>query len=48
MLTPGDFEVVRRKAVVLGQLGDVEALTAMLLAECEAEPNRAAPIGFVR
>ena len=48
VLTPGDFEVVRRKAGVLGLLGDPEALTAMLLAECEAKPNRAAKIGFVR
>ena len=45
-LTPGDFAVVRRKAEILGQLGDPEALTGMLRAECDAKPNRPRPIGF--
>ena len=48
VLTPGDFEVVRRKAGVLGQLDDARALTAMLGAECEAKPEQATPIGFGR
>ena len=47
MLTPGDFEVVRRKARVLGQMTDAAALVAMLRAECEAKPGHRAPIGFV-
>ena len=46
VLTPGDFEVVRRKAGVLGQLSDPDALTAMLRAECAAKPGRSAAIGF--
>lgn len=44
-LTPGDFEVVRRKAGVLGELKDAGALTAMLDAECAAKPGHRA-IGF--
>ena len=48
VLTPGDFEVVRRKAGVLGQLGDADALTAMLRAECEAKPGGSVAIGFGR
>ena len=48
ILTPGDFEVVRRKAAMLGQLGDVGALAAMLRSECDAKPDRGATIGFVR
>ena len=39
VLTPGDFEVVRRKAGVLGQLDDGVALTDMLRAECDAKPG---------
>ena len=46
VLTPGDFEVVRRKAGVLGQLGDPDALMAMLRAECEAKPGGSVMIGF--
>ena len=46
VLTPGDFEVVRRKAAVLGQLDDAAALTAMLRAECEAKPDQAGAVGF--
>ncbi len=45
-LTPGDFAVVHRKAEVLGQLGDPEALAAMLRAECDAKPDRPHSIGF--
>ena len=48
VLTPGDFEVVRRKAGVLGQANDAAALTAMLRAECEAKPGQAMAIGFGR
>lgn len=48
ILTPGDFEVVRRKASVLGQANDPAALTAMLRAECEAKPGQATAIGFGR
>ncbi|MDE0193077.1 MAG: AAA family ATPase [Gammaproteobacteria bacterium] len=46
VLTPGDFEVVRRKAGVLGQLDDPDALTAMLRAECAAKPGGSVTIGF--
>ncbi|MDE0349142.1 MAG: AAA family ATPase [Gammaproteobacteria bacterium] len=45
-LAPGDFEVVRRKAEVLGQLGDGDALVEMLRAECDMKPGRRAAIGF--
>ena len=45
-LTPGDFELVRRKAEALGQLGDPEHLAEMLRAECDAKPNRPRAIGF--
>ena len=45
-LTPGDFEVVRRKAEVLGKLADVSALFDMLRAECDAKPGQTACIGF--
>lgn len=45
-LTPGDFAVVRRKAAVLGRLGDAEALMTMLRAEYDAKPDRPQPIGF--
>ena len=45
-LTPGDFAVVRRKAALLGQLGEPEALAAMLSAECAAKPDRPRPVGF--
>ena len=45
-LTPGDFAVVRRKAEILGKLGDPEALVAMLREECEAKPNCPTAIGF--
>ena len=45
-LTPGDFAVVRRKAEVLGCLGDPEALATMLRAECDAKPDCPQRIGF--
>ena len=45
-LTPGDFAVVRRKATILGKLGETESLVAMLRAECDAKPNRPRRIGF--
>ena len=45
-LTPGDFAVVRRKAALLGQLEESEALAAMLAAECTAKPDRPRPVGF--
>ena len=45
-LTPGDFEVVRRKAEVLGNLDDVPALFDMLRTECDAKPGHTACIGF--
>ena len=45
-LTPGDFEVVRRKAEVLGNLDDLSALFDMLHTECDAKPGRATSIGF--
>ena len=46
VLTPGDFEVVRRKARLLGQMADTQALLAMLRAECDAKPGRTMAIGF--
>ncbi len=48
VLTPGDFEVVRRKAGVLGRLEDPESLAGMLHAECAAKPDRPRDIGFRR
>ena len=45
-LTPGDFAVVRRKAEVLGQLQDPQALIAMLRAECDAKREGTRGIGF--
>ena len=45
-LTPGGFAVVRRKAEILGKLGEPEALAAMLRAECDLKPDRPRPIGF--
>ena len=45
-LTPGDFEVVRRKAEILERLDEPEALGAMLRAECDAKPDRRRAIGF--
>ena len=48
ILAPGDFPVVLRKAEVLGELSDRDALVEMLRAECAAKPDRPAPIGFVK
>ena len=48
LLTPGDFAVVRRKAEVLGNLLDGEALVEMLRAECSVKPQHSASIGFGR
>ena len=45
-LTPGDFPVVRRKAAILGCLGDPRALAEMLRAECDAKPGRLRKVGF--
>ena len=45
-LTPGDFAVVRRKAEILGLLGEPETLAEMLREECEAKPGRPQVIGF--
>ena len=45
-LTPGDFAVVRRKAAILGRLGEPAALAAMLSEECNAKPDRPRPVGF--
>jgi len=46
-LTPGDFEVVRRKARVMGREEDAEELVALLGAEVAARPGRRAPVGFL-
>ena len=48
VLAPGDFPVVRRKAEVLGNLDDRDALLEMLREECSAKPDQPAPIGFAR
>ena len=45
-LTPGDFAVVRRKAEILGQLQDPNALAQLLEVECEAKPDHRPKIGF--
>ena len=45
-LTPGDFAVVRRRAEVLGKLGEATSLVAMLHEECDAKPGRSNGIGF--
>ena len=45
-VTPGDFAVVRRRAEILGRLGDANSLAAMLQEECDAKPNRPTRIGF--
>ena len=45
-LTPGDFAVVRRKAEVLGQLEDPQALADLLRAECDAKREGPGGIGF--
>ena len=45
-LTPGDFAVVRRKAEILGCLGEPAELLSMLREECKAKPDQPRPIGF--
>ena len=45
-LTPGDFDVVRRKAALLGQERDPDALAEMLKAESEAKPGQTSCLGF--
>ena len=45
-VTPGDFAVVRRRAEILGKLGDAKSLVAMLREECDAKPDRPRRIGF--
>ena len=45
-VTPGDFAVVRRRAEILGKLGDANALAAMLREERDAKPDRSRRIGF--
>ena len=45
-VTPGDFDVVARKARVLGNLDDADALARLLKAECEAKPGQASALGF--
>ena len=46
-LTPGDFAVVRRKAEILGCLGEPNRLAALLHEECDAKPEHRRPIGFL-
>jgi len=46
VLTPGDFAVVARKAVVMGADDDPGALLEMLARECAAKPGHRNPIGF--
>lgn len=45
-LTPGDFPVVRRKAEILGCLGDAKVLAEMLRAECDVKAGCPQRIGF--
>ena len=45
-LTPADFSVVRRKAEVLGCLGEPRTLVEMLYKECKAKPEHERKIGF--
>ncbi len=45
-LTPGDFSVVRRKAEILGCLGEPQALVDMLYEESESKPEHGRKIGF--
>ncbi|MCY4051250.1 MAG: AAA family ATPase [Gammaproteobacteria bacterium] len=47
-LTPGDFEVVRRKTILMGQEYDGEEIVSLLKAEVEARPGgRQTSIGFL-
>ena len=45
-LTPGDFSVVRRKAEILGRLGEPRTLVDMLYEESKTKPEHARKIGF--
>ena len=47
-LTPGDFAVVRRKAEILGRMGEPKRLAVLLREECDAKPEHGRPIGFLR
>ncbi len=47
-LTPGDFDVVRRTAQLMGQLDDANELVDLLRVECYAKRGGAAAIGFTR
>ncbi len=47
-LTPGDFAAVRRKAAILGALGDAAEVARLLVAASKVKPGRAATIGFMR
>ncbi len=47
-MTPGDFTAVRRKAAILGALGDAADLARLLVAASKAKPGRAATSGFMR
>ena len=46
-LTPGDFALVHRKAAIIGQGNNLEALAEMLNAECDAKPGRSNAVGFL-
>jgi len=46
MLAPGDFAVVKRRAVLLGLEDDPMTLVAMLARERAAKPGAGRPIGF--
>lgn len=45
-LTPGDFFVVRRKAEILGCLGEPGTLVEMLYEECKSKPEHRRKVGF--
>ena len=45
-VTPGDYAVVRRRAEILGRLGDANSLAAMLREERDAKPDQPRRIGF--
>ena len=45
-LTPGDFAVVRRRAMLIGQLESDEALAKMLREESRIAPPRGRALGF--
>ena len=45
-LTPGDFSVVRRKAEILGCLGEPGTLVEMLYEESKSKPEHTRKVGF--